>query len=193
MHAMNHLEKAFRSLRAYALAYPETCEDHPWGEAAIKVRSKAFLFLRHGQGKLSLTLKLAHRHEFALQYPFVAPARYGLGRSGWVTATFSGKNEPPMDVLTAGLKKATAPLPQNGLARKWNCCAKAFRKPLVKPGNHLDALRRGGHLFRQCGEDMESELLAGCCDPMVPDAGLFMLPPDMESVFDACGFFFFMV
>jgi predicted DNA-binding protein (MmcQ/YjbR family) len=98
---MNALEKAFHMLRKVALAYPETREDHPWGESAIKVKGKTFLFMGFGDGKLGLSLKLTDRHEFALEYPFVAPTRYGLGKSGWITATFSGRDKPPMDLLTA--------------------------------------------------------------------------------------------
>jgi predicted DNA-binding protein (MmcQ/YjbR family) len=100
------LEKTFEALRKLALAYPETREDHPWGESAIKVRGKTFLFMGLGEGKLGLSLKLTHRLEFALQYPFVTPTRYGLGKSGWVTANFSGKDKPPMDVLEAWIDES---------------------------------------------------------------------------------------
>ena len=103
---MAHLEKAFETLRSLALAYPETREEHPWGETAIKVKGKTFLFMGLSEGKLSLSLKLTLRHEFALQYPFVAPTRYGLGKSGWITATISGKVKPPMDVLSAWIDES---------------------------------------------------------------------------------------
>ncbi|MGD0190172.1 MAG: MmcQ/YjbR family DNA-binding protein [Rhizomicrobium sp.] len=98
---MGTLEKSFQKLRELALAYPEAHEDHPWGETAIKVRGKTFLFMGLNEGKLGLSLKLTNRHEFALQYPFVAPTRYGLGKSGWITSTFSAKDKPPLDVLSA--------------------------------------------------------------------------------------------
>ena len=41
-------------LRAHALAFPEATEDFPWGERAIKVRGKAFLFLRAASGGVRL-------------------------------------------------------------------------------------------------------------------------------------------
>ena len=103
---MTALKKAFDRLRAFALAYPETREDHPWGESAIKVRGKTFLFMGFGEGKLGLSVKLTHRLEFALQYPFVTPTRYGLGKSGWVTAAFAGKDKPPVDVLAAWIDES---------------------------------------------------------------------------------------
>ena len=37
-------------LRDRALAYPDATEDFPWGERAIKVRGKTFLFMRLGDG-----------------------------------------------------------------------------------------------------------------------------------------------
>jgi predicted DNA-binding protein (MmcQ/YjbR family) len=93
--------RAFQHLRAFALSLPETREEFPWGESAIKVRGKTFLFMRDSDDGLSLSVKLPQSREFALEYPFTAPARYGLGKSGWVTAKFSRKDKPPLDVLEA--------------------------------------------------------------------------------------------
>jgi predicted DNA-binding protein (MmcQ/YjbR family) len=100
------LKKSFRALRAVALSYPETHEDHPWGESAIKVRGKTFLFMHLVEGRLSLSVKLVERLEFALQYPFASPTRYGLGKSGWVTASFSTNDKPPLDVLSAWIDES---------------------------------------------------------------------------------------
>lgn len=72
-------------LRAAAAAYPDTTEDHPWGESAFKVRGKTFLFLHRGDEILSLSMKLPVSREFALVWDFAAPTGYGLGKSGWVT------------------------------------------------------------------------------------------------------------
>ena len=80
---------------------PETGEEFPWGETAIKVRGKTFLFIWQGEEGLSLSVKLPHSREFALEYPFTEPTRYGLGKSGWVTAKFSRRATPPLDVLQA--------------------------------------------------------------------------------------------
>jgi predicted DNA-binding protein (MmcQ/YjbR family) len=74
------------SLRAHALGYPETREDFPWGERAIKVKEKAFLFLRADDHEVSFSVKLPHTGYQALALPFVEPTHYGLGRHGWVTA-----------------------------------------------------------------------------------------------------------
>lgn len=86
---------AFERLRKCALSYPEAHEDHPWGETAIKVRGKVFVFL----GADGLTVKLRRSLEFALEYPGTKPAAYGLGKSGWVSSGFGTRNTPPLDVL----------------------------------------------------------------------------------------------
>jgi predicted DNA-binding protein (MmcQ/YjbR family) len=72
-------------VRKAALGYPETREDHPWGESAFKVRGKVFCFLSQHDGNLNFTVKLPERHLFACELPGVAPTGYGLGKSGWVT------------------------------------------------------------------------------------------------------------
>jgi predicted DNA-binding protein (MmcQ/YjbR family) len=96
---MTTLKKAFEHIRAFALTYPETREDHPWGESAIKVKGKTFVFMGLTDGILRLSVKLPRSREFALDYSFTEPTHYGLGKAGWVSASFSGKDKPPLDVL----------------------------------------------------------------------------------------------
>lgn len=82
-------------LRKRALAYPEAYEEFPWGERVIKVRKKIFLFL-HGDAKtLRVTTKLPQSYGAALLAPFAKPTGYGLGKSGWVTASFAGASMCP--------------------------------------------------------------------------------------------------
>ena len=73
-------------LRDYALSFPETTEDFPWGERAFKVRGKAFVFLSVSEG-LSFSMKLPKSGFQALSLPNAAPTHYGLGKHGWVTFT----------------------------------------------------------------------------------------------------------
>ncbi|MEZ5667688.1 MAG: MmcQ/YjbR family DNA-binding protein [Alphaproteobacteria bacterium] len=88
------------ALRRHALALPEAVEEFPWGERAFKVRRKVFAFVWAGDdGGLRLTVKLPVSAEMALTLPFVAPTGYGLGRSGWVTASFGPDDEPPLAML----------------------------------------------------------------------------------------------
>jgi len=95
--------KGFRQgealLRRHALVYPGAYEEFPWGERVIKVNKKIFLFL-HGDAKtLRVTTKLPLSYGAALLAPFAKPTGYGLGKSGWVTASFSGKEHVPYDIL----------------------------------------------------------------------------------------------
>jgi predicted DNA-binding protein (MmcQ/YjbR family) len=91
--------KAKASIRKGALAFPETREDHPWGESAFKVRAKVFLFMSDAEEQLRLTVKLPESRGFALLLPFAQPTGYGLGKSGWVTASFSPKDAIPLPLL----------------------------------------------------------------------------------------------
>ena len=93
-------------LRKRALAYPEAYEEFPWGERVIKVRKKIFLFL-HGDAKtLRVTTKLPLSYGAALLAPFAKPTGYGLGKSGWVTASFAGTEHVPYDVLLSWMDES---------------------------------------------------------------------------------------
>jgi len=86
-------------LRDYAMTFPGASEHHPWGEIAVKVKAKVFVFLSaHGKG-FNMTAKLPHSRANALDLDFAEPAGYGLGKSGWVSANFDPGIEPPLEVL----------------------------------------------------------------------------------------------
>ena len=87
------------ALASFALCYPESVEEHPWGERAFKVRRKVFLFLSRHDGRLSLSVKLPVSHREALLLPFSEPTGYGLGKHKWVTARFDDDATPPLGVL----------------------------------------------------------------------------------------------
>jgi len=103
------------AIRDFAMGFPEAHEDFPWGERAIKVRKKAFVFMGSGGGSgegFGLSVKLPHSNEYALDYPFTEPTHYGLGRHGWVSAKFGSGEALPMDLLRAWITesyKAVAP------------------------------------------------------------------------------------
>ena len=96
------LANAAAALRRFSLSLPESVEDFPWGERVAKVGGKVFVFLGTdpaGDSPLSLSVKLPESAEEALTLPFTKPTAYGLGKSGWVTATFANGQRPPVDVL----------------------------------------------------------------------------------------------
>ena len=96
---MKATSKIESDLRAFALKYPETHEDFPWGERAIKVKGKAFIFMRAGDDEVSLSVKLPNSRDMALDLPWAEPTHYGLGKHGWVTAHLRPKEKPPLDLI----------------------------------------------------------------------------------------------
>ena len=88
-----------RRLREAAFAFPETSEDHPWGETAYKVRGKVFVFTHTSPDALSLTVKLPVSRDFACMFDFAEPSGYGLGRSGWITCRLDADSEADPDLL----------------------------------------------------------------------------------------------
>jgi len=116
------LRKASRALREYALSLPEATEDFPWGERVAKVKGKVFVFLGTDPvpgGPMGLSVKLPESGQDALDLPFAKPTGYGLGKSGWVSATFGAKDRPPLEILRGWIKESY--------------CAVAPRKLVVEP------------------------------------------------------------
>jgi predicted DNA-binding protein (MmcQ/YjbR family) len=97
--AMSSFKRAERELLKFALGYPETHEDRPWGERVVKVKKKVFVFFHVPSDSLNVTVKLPSSATMALGLPFVKPTGYGLGKSGWVTATFGAKQRPNLPML----------------------------------------------------------------------------------------------
>jgi predicted DNA-binding protein (MmcQ/YjbR family) len=77
-------------VRSFALRFPESREDHPFGPEAhvFKVGGGSRMFAIMSDGPpVRVTLKLTREErEIALTLPFVSEARY-VGRYGWITAT----------------------------------------------------------------------------------------------------------
>lgn len=89
-----------RKLKKFGLAYPEAHSKSPWpGHDDLAVRNKTFAYLSAAGEPLSISCKLPLTGEMALTLPFTSPTGYGLGKSGWVTATFTPKQVPPLDLL----------------------------------------------------------------------------------------------
>jgi predicted DNA-binding protein (MmcQ/YjbR family) len=102
------LESLELELRDYAMTYPESAEEHPWGHRAIKVKGKTFVFLggESHEAELSLSVKLPQSRDIALDLPFAKPTGYGLGKSGWVSAAFKKVSDVPMDLLKAWIDES---------------------------------------------------------------------------------------
>jgi len=98
---------AMDAIRKAALAYPETREDHPWGEIAIKVKGKVFVFIgENDDGGFGFSVKLARSRTTVLKKKFAEPTHYGLGRHGWVSCTFAREADFPMKDALAWLEES---------------------------------------------------------------------------------------
>lgn len=99
---------AYEALLHHALALPEAWEDNPWGERAIKVRKKVFVFSGYTEeeDRFGLSLKLPLSREAALALPGAAPTGYGLGKAGWVSLRFAGAEPVPQEELLAWIEES---------------------------------------------------------------------------------------
>jgi predicted DNA-binding protein (MmcQ/YjbR family) len=88
------------------MTLPGAYEDYPWGERVAKVGKKVFAFFGSGEGGVSLSVKLPESNTVALMLPFTAPTGYGLGKSGWVTASFEPNEVPPLDMLREWIEES---------------------------------------------------------------------------------------
>jgi predicted DNA-binding protein (MmcQ/YjbR family) len=99
-------DRAELALRDYALSFPETTEDFPWGHRALKVRGKGFLFMGGDEKVFSLSVKLPTSRDGVLLLPFASPTAYGLGKSGWVTCQFTRKDKIPLDWIRSWIDES---------------------------------------------------------------------------------------
>lgn len=98
--ATGPLAKAFAALKQSCAALPGAWEDHPWGHTVYKTGKKMFVILGCSTAELTCTAKLPHSGEAALTlFRFASPTGYGMGKSGWVTATFARGDAVPLPVL----------------------------------------------------------------------------------------------
>jgi predicted DNA-binding protein (MmcQ/YjbR family) len=87
-------------LRAFGLKYPGAHTKSPWpGHLDLAVNDKTFAYLSAPGEPFSISCKLPRSCDAALELPFAKPTAYGLGKSGWVTATFAPGERPPLPLL----------------------------------------------------------------------------------------------
>ncbi len=95
-------DAALAELRAFGLAFPGAHTKSPWpGHLDLAWNDKTFAYLSVDGAPFSISCKLPGSAEVALMVPHTAPTGYGLGKSGWVTAT-----PPPGTPIAIDLFKA---------------------------------------------------------------------------------------
>lgn len=95
------------ALRAFGLSYPGAHLKSPWPEHLdLAVKGKTFAYLSLEGEPLRISCKLPHSCQAALDLAFTTPTGYGLGKSGWVTATFKDDDDPPLEFLETWLDES---------------------------------------------------------------------------------------
>lgn len=125
--------RARAALRKWALAYPGTHEDFPWGESVIKVKKKVFVFLGREGDDLSISVKLPISGDVALTLPFAEPTGYGLGKGGWVTASFGSREKAPLDMLQEWIDESYRAVAPKKLSATLSESAAPAAKPRRSP------------------------------------------------------------
>lgn len=113
------LSKPEAELRDFALGFPDATEEFPWGERVVKVKGKIFVFFGHPEeGGCGIGVKLPLSGRTALAMKFVKPSGYGLGKHGWVNATFNTPEEMPTHLLMEWIDESyRAVAPKNSLKK----------------------------------------------------------------------------
>jgi hypothetical protein len=95
-----------RELRAFGLAYPGAHTKSPWpGHLDLAVNDKTFAYLSLEGEPLGIGCKLPRSGVVALGMPNCKPSAYGLGKSGWVSASFPDEL-PPIEMLKAWIDES---------------------------------------------------------------------------------------
>jgi predicted DNA-binding protein (MmcQ/YjbR family) len=92
--------EALGRLREFGLRYPGAHTKSPWpGHLDLAVKDKTFAYISVEGEPARISCKLPRSAEAALSLPFTTPTEYGLGKSGWVTATFADDAAIPVELL----------------------------------------------------------------------------------------------
>jgi predicted DNA-binding protein (MmcQ/YjbR family) len=122
-------------LRAFGLKYPGAHTKSPWpGHLDLAVNDKTFAYLPAPGEPFHIGCKLPHSASVALLLPFVKPAGYGLGKSGWVDATPGEKELPPAELFESWIDESyRAQAPKSLLKKLEAGAAVAANAPAKKP------------------------------------------------------------
>lgn len=100
------LSRAASAARAFGLSLPEAVEEFPWGEPALKVRKKVFMFLGRPGDRWKFSVKLPDSGEDVRSMPFAEPTGYNLGKAGWVSLTFGPDDVLPDEMIAEWVEES---------------------------------------------------------------------------------------
>jgi predicted DNA-binding protein (MmcQ/YjbR family) len=124
-------DRVLKELRAFGLAYPGAHTKSPWpGHMDLAVKDKTFAYLSIEGEPFSISCKLPASSAVALMLPFVTPTPYGLGKSGWVTASPPKGKAIPVDLFKQWIDESyRAQAPKKLLAELPGAAKKEEAKP----------------------------------------------------------------
>jgi predicted DNA-binding protein (MmcQ/YjbR family) len=126
-------DKVLAELRAFGLAYPGAHTKSPWpGHLDLAVNDKTFAYLSHEGEPLSISCKLPQSCDVALMLPFCKPTAYGLGKSGWVSASFPEKKVPSVEMLKEWIDESYRAQAPKKLVKQLDGGAAASATPITK-------------------------------------------------------------
>ena len=127
-------DAALKEWRAFGLAYPGAHTKSPWpGHLDLAVKDKTFAYLTLEGEPFSIGCKLPQSSQVALMLPFTKPTEYGLGKSGWVTASPPPGHAIPVDMFKEWIDESyRAQAPKTLLKQLLTAPAKAKKKPVAK-------------------------------------------------------------
>lgn len=103
---MSH-DAVLLEIRAFGLAYPGAHYKSPWpGHLDLAVKDKTFAYLSLEGEPFHVSCKLPRSAVDALELPYTKPAGYGLGKSGWVAASFASGDRVPVDLVKAWIDES---------------------------------------------------------------------------------------
>ena len=100
-------DAALKELRAFGLAYPGAHTKSPWpGHLDLAVNDKTFAYLSLEGEPFGISCKLPRSSAIALMLAWVKPSAYGLGKSGWVSASPPQDEPVPVDLFKEWLDES---------------------------------------------------------------------------------------
>ncbi|KIG18340.1 DifB protein [Enhygromyxa salina] len=100
-------DEVLLALRAFGMRYPGVHYKSPWpGHMDLAVNDKTFAYLSLEGEPLNISCKLPRSKDVALMLPNTKPTAYGLGRSGWVSASFEDGLGPDLAMLQAWIDES---------------------------------------------------------------------------------------
>lgn len=128
-------DAALEELKAYGLAFPGAHPKAPWpGHNDVAVNDKTFVYLNAPGDPLGIGCKLPTSGNVALMLPWVTPMAYGMGKSGWVSATPPPDQPVPIEMFKQWIDESyRAQAPKKLVAQIGTAPAKAkAKKPVAR-------------------------------------------------------------